>query len=148
MSSKLVKKMLQQTTMPRNEPSSQNLPQKRASQSATTLARTKASKEELLQEHVQSMLRLDNLMQRYSSSTAKSSFDRHASSLKTRQKQKQSSKKNAGSISNSRSSSSSFALKPHEKTFDKKNEKRRREEEYFEGLAKALKKARKRKKKP
>jgi len=102
----------------------------------------------MVQEHVQSILRLDNLVQRYSSSTAQKSFDRHSSNIKQQQKQKQNLKKNVGSrVSNSRSSSSSFAQKTHKATYDKKEEKRKREEGYFEDLAKALKKAKKSKKK-
>ena len=153
MSSKLVKKLLQQTTVPlaNNEHydgDTQQWTRKRNNKAVSISSESKVSKEDMVQEHVQSLLRLDNLVQRYSSSTAQKSFDRQTSNLKKRQKQNDL-KRNAGSsggISNSRSSSSSFALKPHERRFDKEGEKRRREEGYYEDLARALKKANKSKK--
>lgn len=101
----------------------------------------------MVQEHIQSMLRLDGVVQRYSSSTAQKSFDRHTSNLKLKHRQSRDLKRNNVGISNSRSSSSSFAQKPQEKTFDKEKEKRKREEGYFKDLAKALKKDKKGKKK-
>ncbi|KAL7524056.1 hypothetical protein ACHAXR_000418, partial [Thalassiosira sp. AJA248-18] len=146
MSSKLVKKLLQQTAAPPTnngyDDSSQNQTQKRL-HPATNNSKVKISKEEMVQEHIQSILRLDNLVQRHSSSTAQKSFNRHSSNIKQQQKQKQHLKRNAGSISNSRSSSSSFTQKPNEKSFDKAREKRTREEGYFKDLARALKKAKK-----
>mmetsp|Transcript_15125 Transcript_15125/g.32832 ORF Transcript_15125/g.32832 Transcript_15125/m.32832 type:complete len:155 (-) Transcript_15125:99-563(-) len=147
MSSKLVKKLLQQTAVPLTNNEYDNDSKKRSGirniNSATNKSKTKVSKEEMVQEHIQSLLRLDTMVQQYSSSTAKKSFDRKSSIIKKQQKQKHSLKRNAGGISNSRSSCSSFAQKPHEESFDKKKEKRRKQEGYFEDLAKALKKVKK-----
>ena len=145
MSSKLVQKSLRQAAAPTSNNSSRNISRKRNTNPATNRSTVKLSKEEMVQEHIESMLRLDNLVQRNASSTAQKSFDRHSSNLK--QQQKQSSKRNAVAVSNSRSTSSSFAKLPHEKRVDKEREKRKREEGYFRDLAKALKKAKKGKKK-
>mmetsp|Transcript_15191 Transcript_15191/g.27544 ORF Transcript_15191/g.27544 Transcript_15191/m.27544 type:complete len:140 (-) Transcript_15191:18-437(-) len=123
-----------------------NQKKKHVKSSANT-STAKVSKEEMMQEHVQSILRLDNYVRNYTSSTAKKSFTRHSSDLKQQQKQKKNLKRNPEGISNSRSSSSSFAQKTHEKTFDKEKEKRRREQGYFGDVARALKKAKKSKKK-
>lgn len=151
MSSKLVKKLLQQTALPltNNEydDTSEHQSRNKNINPAPKSSRVNVSKERLVEEHVQSILRLDGLVQKYSSATAQKSFNRHSSNIKQQQKQKQNLKRNLKSIGNSRSSSSSFAQKPHEATFDKKEAKRRREEGYFEDLAKALKKAKKNKKK-
>lgn len=149
MSSKLVKKLLHQATVANNEHDAggQKQSQNRRIESISQKSTTKVSKEEMVQEHVQSLLRLDNLVQKYSSSTAQKSFDRCSSDLKQKQKQKQKLKTKTGGVGNSRSSSSSFSQKPHEKRFDKEREKRRREEGYFENLARALKKSKKNKRK-
>lgn len=150
MSSKLVKKLLQQTAVPltNNEYDDgvgQNKARKRYTKPSTKRSSSQViSKEEMVQEHVQSLLRLDNLAQRYTTSKAQKSFDRHSSNIKQEQKEKQNTKRKAvAGISNSRGSSSSFAQKPHEKRFDKVKDKRSREEGYFEDLARALKKAKK-----
>ena len=147
MSSKLVQKSLRQAAAPTSNNSSRNISRKRNTNPATNRSTVKLSKEEMVQEHIESMLRLDNLVQRNTSSTAQKSFDRHSSNLKQQQKQKQSSKRNTVAVSNSRSTSSSFAKLPQEKRFCKEREKRKREEGYFRDLAKALKKAKKGKKK-
>jgi len=143
MSSKLVKNSLQQTAIPLTN---KEHDQKRRKKSPINTSRVKSSKE-MVQEHVQSILRLDNLVQRFSSATAQKSFNRHSANLRQQQKQKQNLKKNASGISNSRSSTSSFVKRPHEKTYDKEKEKRKREESYLEDLARVLKKANKSKKK-
>ena len=149
MSSKLVKKLLHQATTQaannEHDVGGQKRSQNKRFESIPRKSTTKVSKEEMMQEHVQSLLRLDNLVQKYSSSTAKKSFDRHSSDLKHKQKQKLKTK--TGGVGNSRSSSSSFSQKPHEKRFDKERVKRKKEEGYFEDLAKALKKAKKNKRK-
>ena len=154
MSSKLVKKLLQQTAVPvtssEHDDGSQHRSRNRYIESKKSKSTPKVSKEDMVQEHVQSLLRLDQLINKHSSKTANDSFDRHSSNIKRDQKQKQSLKrKNAAgaAVSNSRSSSSSFSQKPHEKRFDKQREKRNKEEGYFEDLARALKKAKKKGKK-
>ncbi len=104
------------------------------------------SKEEILREQAQSLLRLDTAVKKYSSNTAQRSFHRHTSNLNHKKRELRALKRNRGGMSNSRSSSSSFANKPHERSFDKERAKRRKEEGYFEDLARALKKAKKSKK--
>lgn len=150
MSSKLVKKLLQQTTVPltnNDDDGSRKKSGIRNTKSSASKRTVKVSKEEVVQEHIESMLRLDNLVQQHSSSTARKSFDRKLSTIKKQQKQTKSLKRKPGAISNSRSSGSSFAQKPQEQSFDKKRDKRRKEEDYFEDVAKALKKAKKGRKK-
>ena len=139
MSSKLTKKLLQQMAEERSSsddgeyaPNSNIKPEASSSE--------KISKEELVQEHIQSMIRMDGLVQRYSSSTAQKSFDRHSSSMKRKQKESQSLKRNKLVVGNSRSSSSAFEQRPHQRTYDKERAKRKKEKDYFADLAKALKK--------
>lgn len=148
MSSKLVKKLLQQTTTQpsdNNEYDDGNSSEKQKHGKYVTKSKTnvKVSKEEMIQEHVQSMLRLDNLVQRYSSSTTQKSFNRHTTNIKQQSKKRRSNVEGASAIGNSRSSSSSFTQKPHQKRFDKESAKRSKEEGYYEDLARALKKAKK-----
>lgn len=101
------------------------------------------SKEEILREQAQSLLRLDTAVKKYSSDTAQRSFQRHTSNLNHNKRELRALKRNRGGMSNSRSSSSSFANKPHERSFDRERARRRKEEGYFEDLARALKKAKK-----
>ena len=101
--------------------------------------------EDMLQSHVQSILRLDHKIQTSASSVAKKSFSRHSSDMKKRQKTASNSKKIAAGVSNSRSSTSNFAKKKPEPTYDKVKARQQREEDYYEGIAKALKKSKKRK---
>ena len=159
MSSKLVKKLLLQTT---NNSSSltnnndgdygsgsyQDGSRKRKYKSSTITNTPSAlnevvTKEEIINEHVQSLLRLDNLSQQYSSGTAHKSFDRLSSNTKRQAKERKVASKSI--ISNSRSNSSSFTQKPHESRFDKKRDKVEKEEKYYGDLARALRKASKKK---
>lgn len=159
MSSKLVKKLLLQTT---NNSSSltnnndgdygsgsyQDGSRKRKYKSSTITNTPSAlnevvTKEEIINEHVQSLLRLDNLSQQYSSGTAHKSFDRLSSNMKQQAKERKIASKSI--ISNSRSNSSSFTQKPHESRFDKKRDKVEKEEKYYGDLARALRKASKKK---
>ena len=159
MSSKLVKKLLLQTT---NNSSSltnnndgdydsgtyQDGSRKRKYKSSTITNTPSAlnevvTKEEIINEHVQSLLRLDNLSQQYSSGTAHKSFDRLSSNMKQQAKERKVASKSI--ISNSRSNSSSFTQKPHESRFDKKRDKVEKEEKYYGDLARALRKASKKK---
>jgi len=149
MSSKLVKKLLHHTTTPPTknnfDSSHQILLQKRKIKSVKVPTKV-TSKEDIVQEQAQSLLRLDSAVKKYSSNTANKSFQRHTNNLKQQQRVQNALKRNVGGISNSRSSSSSFSQKPHEKSFDKERDKQRKEEGYFEDLARALKKAKKNKK--
>ena len=148
MSSKLVKKLLQQTTLPttnNNLGNDINPIPKRKNKSAK-LQPIPKSKEEIVHEQAQSLLRLDSAVKKHSSNTAQRSFQRHTSNLNHQQNARRVLKRNVGGISNSRSSSSSFASKLHERSFDKERHKREEEEGYFEDLARALKKAKKGKK--
>ena len=159
MSSKLVKKLLLQTTNNNSSPTSNNEgdydsgtyqdgSRKRKYKSSTitntpTTPNEVVTKEEMINEHVQSLLRLDNLSQQYSSGTAHKSFDRLSSNMKQQAKERKVASKSI--ISNSRSNSSSFTQKPHESRFDKKRDKVEKEEKYYGDLARALRKASKKK---
>ena len=134
MSSKLVKKLLLQTTNNSSSLTSNNegdygsgsyqdRSRKRKHKSSTitktpTTPNELVTKEEMINEHVQSLLRLDNLSQKYSSGTAHKSFDRLSSNMKQEAKERKVASKSI--ISNSRSNSSSFTQKLHESRFDKK----------------------------
>ena len=149
MSSKLVKKLLLQATTPLVS-SNEDVVDGNQSKRKKTINSTQKvfiSKEDIVQEHIDSILRLDNLTQSYTSSTAKRSFDRKATSIKQQSKNRRNLIKNREKISNSRSSSSTFSQKPQEERYDKKRDKRRREEKSISNLAKAMKKMKKRKKK-
>jgi hypothetical protein len=149
MSSKLVKKLLQQTTVPPTnnnfDSSHQTLSQKRKIEPVKVQTKV-TSKEDTIHEQAQALLRLDSAVKKYSSNTANKTFQRHTNNLKQHQRVQNALKRNVGGISNTRSSSSSFAQKPHERSFDKERDKRRKEEGYFEDLARALKKAKESKK--
>ena len=159
MSSKLVKKLLLQTTNNNSSPTSNNEGDydsgsyqdrsRKRKYKSSTITNTSISlnevvtKEEMINEHVQSLLRLDNLSQQYSSGTAHKSFDRLSSNMKQQAKERKIASKSI--ISNSRSNSSSFTQKPHESRFDKKRDKVEKEEKYYGDLARALRKASKKK---
>ena len=147
MSSKLVKKLLQQTNRPlssANDESEREVKRKRKS-STKAPPKEVITKEDLLQSHIQSILRLDHKIQTSSSNTAQKSFDRHSSEIKQQQKISSISKKISAGVSNTRSTASNFAKKKPEPTYDKLKARQQREEDYYEGVAKALKKAKKRK---
>ena len=163
MSSKLVKKLLLQTTNNSSSLTSNNegdgdydsgsyqdRSRKRKYKPPTitntpTTYNEVVTKEEMINEHVQSLLRLDNLSQKYSSGTAHKSFDRLSSNMKQEAKERKVASKSI--ISNSRSNSSSFTQKLHESRFDKKRDKVEKEEKYYGDLARALRKANKKGKK-
>mmetsp|Transcript_17529 Transcript_17529/g.40048 ORF Transcript_17529/g.40048 Transcript_17529/m.40048 type:complete len:147 (-) Transcript_17529:99-539(-) len=142
MSSKLVKKLLHQTSAPlrRAEDATDDRGLKRKSRSApsTTAAKTK---DELVQDHIQSMLRMDALIDSQSSKTAKRSFTRQSHELKRRHKERQSAKKT--STGNTRGSSSVFSQQKYSRTYNKTRDKKEKEEEYFNDIARALKRAKK-----
>ncbi|KAL7462262.1 hypothetical protein ACHAXS_002647, partial [Conticribra weissflogii] len=148
MSSKLVKKLLQQTcaNLGEDQETSHREKIKFSKPSLSTSDAPTLTKEEALQRHVQSILRFDALAIKYSSKTAQNSFTRHSSMMKTKDKIKKQVAKAKSSTGNSRSSCSAFTNLPKEKTFNKKLEKRRREETYFEDVAKMLKKVKKKSK--
>ncbi|KAL3785907.1 hypothetical protein HJC23_008102 [Cyclotella cryptica] len=104
-----------------------------------------ATKEEILQSHVQSILRLDNIIRNSASATAQKSFARHSSKLKQQRDTLSVAKKSSAGVSNSRSSSSNFAKRKHEASYDKAKDEQQQEEAYYESIAKALKKAKKQK---
>ena len=141
MSSKLVKKLLHQTSAPlrRAEDAIDDRGLKRKSRSApSTAAKTK---DELVQDHIQSMLRIDSLIESQSSKMAKRSFTRQSHELKRRQKERQAAKKT--STGNTRGSSSIFSQQKYSRTYNKARDKKEKEEEYFNDIARALKKAKK-----
>lgn len=150
MSSKLVKKLLQQTnrslSTTEEEDGWELQSRKRKAVTKVPSKNDGPTKEDMLQSHIQSILRLDDRIQSNASKTAKKSFTRHSSNIKKQQKALSSSKKNAAGVGNSRSSTSSFAKKKHEPTYDKVKARQQKEEDYFEGVAKALRKAKKKRK--
>lgn len=148
MSSKLVRKLLQQTALPPTNKDAENGHHSALKRKVKSAKRTPLtiSTEDILQEQTQSLLRLDSAVKKYSSNTAKRSFQRQNSNLHHHQRERSDLKRNLGGLSNSRSSSSSFANRPQERSFDNERDKRRKEEGYFEDLAKALKKAKRGKK--
>ena len=149
MSSKLVKKLLQQTNRPlrsANDGTERDGQHRKRKFSTKAPPKEVVTKEDMLQSHIQSILRLDHKIQTSASNTAQKSYDRHSSDMKQRQKVASISKKIAAGVSNSRSSASNFASKRPEPTYDKLKARQQREEDYYEGVAKALKKSMKNKK--
>ncbi len=151
MSSKLVKKLLNQanTQLESNDDTkyySQTKSRKDAGGSRRTVTHN-ITKEEVIQGHIQSILRLDNLVQEHTSTTAQKSFTRRSSDLKLQAKNQRRLKKSGVGASNSRSSSSSFSKQRQQPTYNKERAKRKKDEEYYSDIARALKKAKKRSKK-
>lgn len=147
MSSKLVKKLLQQTsaTLTASEHDAVSNPMQSRKRKLPPVPQLIVTKEDVIQEHINSIIRLDNIIQKGSTKTTQKSYARQSTKLKQQQKQVQQAKSNAARVSNSRSSGSLFTQKPHEATYDKEKDKKRKEESYYEDLAKALKKAKKKK---
>jgi len=146
MSSKLVKKLLNQTNIQSEdndeEYHSYNESKKRRITQRTKDTTRKITREEAIHGHIQSILRLDNLVHDHTSTLAQNSFTRRSSD----QKQAARFKKSGVGISNSRTSSSSFSQRQQEQTFNKEKDKRKKEEEYYSDIARALKKAKKKSK--
>jgi hypothetical protein len=108
--------------------------------------RTPREEDDVVRDRVESLLRLDDAVSRYSSSTVRKSFDRRTDVMKRdRRRRRDAANVAAGTTGNSRGSASAFALRPAERRFDRVEEKRRREESYFKDLARALKRGKKRK---
>ena len=149
MSSKLVKKLLSQTNTllesNNTEYHSQAISTKNSGGRTNSIQ--KFTREEAIQGHIQSILRLDNLVHEHTSTTAQKSFTRRSSDLKLQAKKQRRLKKSGAGASNSRSSSSSFSKQLQQPTFNKEREKRKKEAEYYSDIARALKKAKKRSKK-
>ena len=176
MSSKLVKKLLQRTTDGAVAPppsktnvggSDRSNPYRRDNDRRTSAAangappppsssssssgggrtkRTPREEDDVVRDRVESLLRLDDAVSRYSSSTVRKSFDRRTDVMKRdRRRWRDAANVAAGTTGNSRGSASAFALRPAERRFDRVEEKRRREESYFKDLARALKRGKKRK---
>ncbi len=152
MSSKLVKKLLNQTNtqLESNDDTryhSQAKSRKDSGGKSRTAVIHKITKEEAMQGHIQSILRLDSLVQEHTSSTAQKSFTRRSSNLKLQAKNERRLKKAGVGASNSRSSSSSFSKQRQQPTFNKERAKRKKDEEYYSDIARALKKAKKKRNK-
>ena len=152
MSSKLVKKLLNQTNtqLESNDDAKYHSQAKSRTDSggrSRTSVTHKITKEEAIQGHIHSILRLDNLVHEHTSTTAQKSFTRRSSDLKSQAKKQRRLKKSGVATSNSRSSSSSFSKQRQQPTFNKERDKRKKEEEYYSDIARALKKAKKRSKK-
>lgn len=145
MSTKLVKKLLAATSHNNDDTAehaaADEQSRKRKIKSSRTAAAT-PTKEEMMQSHLQSILSLDSKIQHRTSSIALKSLER----VKRNQKQVAKSRskvKELGGISNSRSSASEFMKRKQEPTLNKRRSREEREEDYFRGVAKALKKAKK-----
>mmetsp|Transcript_14434 Transcript_14434/g.29402 ORF Transcript_14434/g.29402 Transcript_14434/m.29402 type:complete len:170 (+) Transcript_14434:234-743(+) len=145
MSSKLVKKLLQQTCTDLGEDKEPNRWEKvKLSKPLSSSPDVPAlTKEEALQRHVQSILRLDTLVNKYSSKAAQNSFSRHTSNMEEKDKTKKQVAKTKSSIGNSRSSCSAFTSLPKEKTFNKIIEKKKSGGSIFSGCSKGIKKGEK-----
>ena len=144
MSSKLVKKLLHQTSAPlrRAEDATDDSGRKRKSKSRSASSTAAAkTKDELVQDHIRSMLRMDALIDSQSSKTAKQSFTRQSHELKRRKKEHNAAKNT--STGNTRGSSSVFSQQKYSRTYNKARDKKDKEEEYFNDIARALKRARK-----
>lgn len=151
MSSKLVKKLLlAQTTTPllnSEDVDGGNIAgskRKRKRKITTATPTNIASREDIVQEHIQSLLRFDDLTTRYTTSTATKAFNRQSTLIKSQTKERKKSKKTP--MSNSRSCSSSFSKKEHERRYDKKWDAKKKEKEHFSELRRALNKANSKKK--
>jgi hypothetical protein len=150
MSTKLVKKLLQQTNRPLNSADEDEA--KRTVQSRKRKAAVKSSsmkdvtKEDMLQSHIQSILRLDHKIQTAASTVAQKSFSRHSTNMKKNKTTALKSKQSASGVSNSRNSTSSFQKRRHEPTYDKVKARKKSEKDYYESVAKALRKAEKKRK--
>ena len=144
MSSKLVKKLLNQTNTQLESDDAEDYHHQTGSGSRTR-ATQKITREEAIQGHIDSILRLDSLVQEHTSTSAQKSFARRSTLLKLQAKKQRKLKKLgiAGSSSNSRSSSSSFSKQQQQPTFNKDKAKRKKEEDYYLDIARALKKAKK-----
>ena len=151
MSSKLVKKLLlAQTTTPllnSEDVDGGNIAdskRKRKRKITTATPTNIASREDIVQEHIQSLLRFDDLTARYTTSKATKAFNRQSTLIKSQTKEGKKSKKTP--MSNSRSCSSLFAKKEHERRYDKKWDAKKKEKEHFSELRRALNKANSKKK--
>lgn len=144
MSSKLVKKLLNQTNTQLESDDAEEYHHQTGS-GVRTKTRQKITREEAIQGHIQSILRLDTLVQEHTSTAAQKTFDRRTNALKLQAK-KQRQLKKIGACSNSRSSSSSFSKQQQQPTFNKVKAKRKKEEDYYSDIARALKKAKRKKK--
>ncbi len=95
-------------------------------------------------ERVESMLRLDDAMTRYASSTTRMSFARKSNDDARGERRRVANRggptgaSETAALSNSRGSASSFALLKQPRRYDKDVERRRREEEYLDGLSRTL----------
>lgn len=138
MSSKLVKKLLNQTNTQLESDDAEEYHHQTGS-GVRTKTRQKITREEAIQGHIQSILRLDTLVQE------SKSFDRRTTALKLQAK-KQRQLKKIRVAGNSRSSSSSFSKQQQQPTFNKVKAKRKKEEDYYSDIARALKKAKRKKK--
>ena len=147
MSSKLVKKLLTNTQSESNNEAEYRSHSRGSKRVGVPLRNTtrKVTREEAIQGHIKSILRLDNLVHDHTTTVAQKSFTRRSSDLKLQTKKQQRLKKEGVVVSNSRSSCSSFSKKNQEPTFNKERDKRKKEEEYYSDIARALKKAKKKK---
>ena len=91
-------------------------------------------------ERVESILRLDDAMTRYASSTSRTSFERKSGDARRerRRMSRPSDANETANSSNSRGSASAFALRRQPRRYDKNEERRRSEKGYFDDLEREL----------
>ncbi len=90
---------------------------------------------------VESILRLDDAMARYASSTSRTSFERKSGDARGERRRMSSRPSDANGTansSNSRGSASAFALRRQPRRYDRNEERRRSEKGYFVDLEREL----------
>lgn len=146
MSSKLVRKLLHQTSELEAEKTEATDPAKvkgsKKRKRPTTSDETTVSvdKNDLLQRHIESKIRLDQTIKSRSKLASNKSVTRVEKERKTRAKLRSKALQVDAGIGNSRGSSSQKARKRHEPTFNKKRHEAEKKEKMLRDIAKLLKK--------
>ena len=143
MSFKLVKKLLQQTEeLEREELTNQgNVSKKRKRADMTEATVVPLTKNELLQRHIQSKIRLDQTLSARSSAS-KQTVDRLEKERK-KQLKLRSKASTDGGVGNSRGSCYQKSHQHHEPTFNKKRHREEKKEKMLRDIAKLLNKTKK-----
>jgi len=150
MSSKLVRKLLQQTGELENGESSKDSDQKKGAKKRKRAidgdeAAVPVDKSELLQLHIQSKIRLDGKISASGKHASKQSSDRVEKERKKQSKLRSKAVQMDGGVGNSRGSSYQKAHTRHEPTFNKKRHRAEKKEKMLRDIAKLLKKTKKQK---
>lgn len=143
MSSKLVRKLLQQTSELESFEKSAETKSgaKKRKREETTVH---LDKKELLQRHIQSKIRLDRTIHARGKQVSKDSLERVRKDRKKQEKLRTKALQfDGGVVGNSRGSSYQKAHQRHEPTFNKKRHETEKKENMLKDIAKLLKKAKK-----